>query len=76
VTETPGRVFGHPNIGVIRDGALANLVLWGGDPFEPASAVEAIWIDGRSISLRSRQTELFDRYRTLPGTPVPALDLP
>ncbi|MBW1878747.1 MAG: hypothetical protein JRJ84_10335, partial [Deltaproteobacteria bacterium] len=67
--------------GVIRVGAWANLVVWGDvdgkavDPFELSSTVAGVWIHGRAIPLESRQTELFERYRTLPGTPPP-LSLP
>jgi imidazolonepropionase-like amidohydrolase len=81
VTSAPAEVFGMPDHGVIRVGAWANLVVWddleGGavDPFELDSTVTGVWIHGRAIPLESRQTELFERYRTLPGTAAP-LSLP
>lgn len=76
ITETPAAVFGVPDRGRIAVGAPADLVLWSGDPLELSSHAERMWIDGRPIELRSRQTELFERYRTLPGTPVPPLSPP
>jgi hypothetical protein len=73
LTETPARVFGLPDRGRLAVGAMADLVLWTGDPLELSSFAERVWIDGVEVDLRSRQTELRDRYRTLPGTPLPAL---
>jgi hypothetical protein len=35
-----------------------------------------VWIAGDRVPMRSRQTELRDRYRTLPGSPLPPLGLP
>ena len=34
--------------------------------FEFTTAVEHVFIRGKEIPLRSRQTELFERYQTLP----------
>jgi imidazolonepropionase-like amidohydrolase len=76
ITATPARVFGDPARGVIRVGSPADLVVWTGDPLELSSQAERAWIDGVAVSLRSRQTALFEKYRTLPGTPAPALSLP
>jgi imidazolonepropionase-like amidohydrolase len=73
ITETPSRVLGSPDRGRLAVGAPADLVLWTGDPLELSSRAERVWIDGSEVDLRSRQTELRDRYRTLPGTPSPAL---
>lgn len=65
VTERPAEVFGLTDHGRIAAGARANLVLWSGDPLELATRVTRMWIGGREVSLRSRQTELFERWRTL-----------
>jgi hypothetical protein len=54
----------------------ANIVIWSGDPLELSSAPERILIGGKDAPLTSRQSRLFQRYRTLPGSPVPALPLP
>ena len=51
--------------GTLLPGRVANLVLWSGDPFELSSRVEAMWIQGRRVSLKSRQSELLRRYRKL-----------
>jgi hypothetical protein len=41
-------------------------VVWTGDPLEFSSRVEHLYIRGREIPLVSRQTELLERYRTVP----------
>jgi hypothetical protein len=37
-------------------------VLWSGDPLELSTLAERVWIAGRPIEMKSRQTELRDRY--------------
>jgi len=41
-------------------------VVWSGDPFEFSSRAEHVFIRGRDVPLTNRQTELRERYRTLP----------
>lgn len=65
VTETPAAVFGMAGHGRIAAGARANLVLWSGDPFELSTQAVKVFIDGVDLDLRTRQTELFERWRTL-----------
>ena len=48
--------------GHISVGQAADVVLWSGDPLEVTSVPEQVWIGGNAIPLRSRQTELRDRY--------------
>jgi imidazolonepropionase-like amidohydrolase len=52
--------------GSLEAGKVANVVVWTGDPLEFSSRVDHLFIRGREIPLVSRQTELLDRYRTLP----------
>ncbi|MEZ4236336.1 MAG: amidohydrolase family protein [Myxococcota bacterium] len=75
ITSVPAAVFGQAQRGRIAAGAAADLVLWSGDPLELSTAVQRMWIGGDPIALVSRQTELRDKYRTLPGTPAPPLSL-
>ncbi len=66
VTEVPARIMGlDDRYGAIKPGKVANIVIWSDDPFELSSKVESLLIRGRPVSLRSRQTALFERYRTL-----------
>ena len=37
-------------------------MLWSGDPLDVAHVARQVWLDGRAIPMRSRQTELRDRY--------------
>jgi imidazolonepropionase-like amidohydrolase len=67
VTLTPADVFGVADrYGSLEVGKVANVVVWTGDPFEFSTGVEHVFIRGRDIPLRSRQTELLERYKTLP----------
>jgi imidazolonepropionase-like amidohydrolase len=67
VTLTPAEIFGVADrYGSLEAGKVANVVVWTGDPFEFSTGVEHVFIRGRDIPLRSRQTELLERYRTLP----------
>ncbi|MCP4871956.1 MAG: amidohydrolase family protein [Proteobacteria bacterium] len=76
ITSTPAEVFGITDRGEISRGAYANLVIWSGDPLEISTRVKTMLIGGAEVDLTSRQTNLFDRYRELPGSPVPDLPLP
>lgn len=67
VTLTPARLWGvADDYGSLEPGKVANVVVWSGDPFELSTAVERVFIRGQEIELRSRQTELLERYRSLP----------
>ena len=67
VTLSPAEIFGvGDRYGSLEPGRVANVVVWSGDPFEFTTAVEHVFIRGKEIPLRSRQTELFERYQTLP----------
>ena len=67
VTLAPAEVFGVADrYGALDVGKVANVVVWSGDPFEFSTGVEHVIIRGREVPLRSRQTELLERYRQLP----------
>lgn len=66
VTTVPAALFGVDR-GRIRPGAVADLVVWSGDPFELSTRAEQVFIAGRAQSTRSRQTLLLERYRELPA---------
>jgi imidazolonepropionase-like amidohydrolase len=67
VTLTPAEILGVAGqYGSLEPGKVANVVIWSGDPFEFSTGVEHVFIRGRDVPLRSRQTELLERYRTLP----------
>lgn len=63
LTTVPAEAFGvAAEVGQIRVGQRADLVLWSGDPLEVNALATQVWLDGRAIPMRSRQTELRDRY--------------
>jgi imidazolonepropionase-like amidohydrolase len=67
VTLTAAEVFGVADrYGSLEVGKVANVVVWSGDPFEFSTGIEHVYIRGKEIPLRSRQTELLERYKTLP----------
>ena len=59
----PAQAFGVADkLGSIAVGKRADLVLWSGDPLEVNAVALQVWLDGEPIEMRSRQTELRDRY--------------
>jgi hypothetical protein len=63
ITAIPADIFGLGNErGRIATGHIADLVLWSGDPLEVTTVAHQVWFAGRAIEMRSRQTELRDRY--------------
>jgi hypothetical protein len=68
LTVNPARIFGMgKRQGTIEERKPANVVLWSGDPLEVTSVAEMVVIDGSVMPMRSRQTDLRDRY--LPEQP-------
>jgi imidazolonepropionase-like amidohydrolase len=63
LTRNPAEIFGvAANNGTLEPGHSADLVLWSGDPLEVTTLAERVFIQGESLAMRSRQTELRDRY--------------
>lgn len=63
ITSTLAAAYGmDADYGSLAPGKVANVVLWPADPFELSTVPDAVFIRGRRIALRSRQTELRDRY--------------
>ena len=71
LTRVPAEAFGAgKEIGTIQVGKRADLVLWNGDPLDVAHTATQVWLGGQAMPMRSRQTELRDRY--LAPAPKPA----
>ncbi len=66
ITSVPAQIFRVVDTGVLRPGALANLVIWNGDPLEVSSWPTRMLIRGHEVELRSRQDQLTERYLTPP----------
>lgn len=67
VTLGPAEAFGIAGeVGSLRPGRIADVVVWDGDPLEVQSAPTAVFIAGAPVDLVSRQTRLRDRYNPAP----------
>jgi imidazolonepropionase-like amidohydrolase len=66
VTEAPADAFGLRGYGRIEPGAVGNVVVWSGDPFQTSTRIEHVFVRGREQPLETRQTLLLRRYRTFP----------
>ena len=63
ITIIPAEIFGvSDQIGSIEVGKKANLFVSDGDPFEPATQIKHLFIDGWNVPLESRQTLLYDEF--------------
>ncbi len=76
ITIVPAEIFGvSDQIGSIEPGKKANIFVSTGDPFEPATAIKHLFINGWNVPLESRQTLLYDEFlHRTPGVsaqPVP-----
>ncbi len=78
ITQAPQLVFGgapSANVGVVKKGARASLVLWSGDPLEALTLAERVWVAGDEITVPSRQRLLAEKYfrarPSRPTTPAP-----
>ena len=63
LTRVPAQALGvGDRLGSIAVGRSADLVLWSGDPLDVIHTARQVWLGGRAMPMRSRQTELRDRY--------------
>jgi len=63
LTINPAKIYGvSDNIGSIKTGMQADLVIWSGDPLEVTETAEQVLINGELVDMVSRQTKLRDRY--------------
>ncbi len=74
LTLNPAETWGiADHYGTLTPGKDADLVIWDGDPLEPRSAPERVFVRGKEVSLKTRQTELEQRYApNHAGNPLPS----
>ena len=61
MTSLPAEIFGgSPKM--IAPGLTADLVIWSGDPLDVTSAADHVILSGKPDSMKSRQTQLLERY--------------
>lgn len=66
ISSVPAEISGMGGkAGVLKPGALGDVVLWDGDPLEVGSVPTKVFIGGVEQSLENHQTGLRDRYRVL-----------
>jgi imidazolonepropionase-like amidohydrolase len=72
ITSAPAEAVGlGGEIGSLRPGRRADVVVWDGDPLENGSAPVLVLIDGVQQPLDNHQTKLRDRYRSLAPADLP-----
>jgi imidazolonepropionase-like amidohydrolase len=69
ITSVPAAIYGLTGRGTLEQGAIADVVVWSGDPLEVSTAAETVIIGGVVQSLENHQTRLLQRYRRLSGKP-------
>ncbi len=63
VTIAPAEILGvSESIGSLEVGKKANVVVADGDPFEPKTKINHVFIDGWKIPLKSRHTDLYEEF--------------
>ena len=54
-------------VGSLEPGKIANLFIANGDPMEMKTQFTHIFINGRSVGLKSKHTELYERFSSRPA---------
>lgn len=63
LTINPAEIFGVADkLGSLEEGKQANLFIADGDPFEPMTTIEQVFIRGYKIPMVSRHTQLYEEY--------------
>ncbi|MFG6466552.1 amidohydrolase family protein [Roseateles sp. BYS87W] len=63
VTLYPAQILGIADkLGSLEVGKLATLFIADGDPLEPSTRIERVFVRGREVELSDRQTALRDKY--------------
>lgn len=63
VTLVPAQIFGvDDRLGSIEEGKQANLFIADGDPFEPLTNIESVFIEGLKIPMTNRHHKLYEQF--------------
>jgi imidazolonepropionase-like amidohydrolase len=64
ITREAARILGvDRDLGTIEAGKEATLCVFSGSPLEPLSRLERMYVRGREVPLRNRQTDLFEKWK-------------
>jgi imidazolonepropionase-like amidohydrolase len=67
ITIFPAQIFGVADrIGSLETGKMANVIVTDGDPLEIRTNVKRVYINGEEISMESRHTQLYEKFRQRP----------
>jgi len=70
LTLYPARILGlDARLGTLEPGKEATFFIADGDILDVRTHVKRMWISGQEVSLESRHTRLYDRYRQRPKSP-------
>jgi hypothetical protein len=65
VSLNAAEIFGvGSKLGSITEGKTADLIVSDGDPLEPNTLVNMVFIDGKAASVDTRQKQLYEKYKT------------
>jgi hypothetical protein len=65
VSLSAAEIFGVGNrLGSITEGKTADLIVSDGDPLEPGTHVNMVFIDGKAVTVDTRQKEIYEKYKT------------
>lgn len=63
ITINFAEIFGlEKDYGSLTEGKRANLFICDGDPFEPKTKIEQVFINGYKIPMQSRHSQLYDEF--------------
>lgn len=63
VTINPAEIFGVADrLGSIESGKIANIAVFDGDPFEPLTRLEHLFVRGQEVDLNNRHSELYEKF--------------
>lgn len=72
ISSRPAEAVGMGGMmGVLKPGAVGDIVIWDGDPLEVSSAPLRVFIDGIEQPLENHRTRLRERYRDLDESDLP-----
>lgn len=64
LTENPAGIWGlADDYGAIAAGKDADLIIWDGDPLQPATSITHVFLKGHRVPMETRRTRLRDRYK-------------
>ena len=67
ISLSAAEIFGlGKRLGSIDEGKAADLIVTDGDPLEATTQVNRVFIDGKPVSLETRQKQLYEKYLARP----------